>query len=328
MDHVKRTAENGTLVHDLPLAIDQTLVDNGLKGQLGAPALNTVLHRLSVLSKAHQRRDVPNPACDPAVQELVRRIRRAYAARGVHTTSKGALTKDPLEAMLATCTDGLIGIRDRALLLFAFSSGGRRRSEVAGAVMENLVKVDAETYLEPEHRQQRFLTFRRNTRHSSSMDSWLDRRQRTRCVAKGSGRCTVSTKKTASHSLTIAEARLASNFLDWQPALLEHEPGGLEPQVFNCFRRRKAGLFSEHSTARALTIRAPINDGAAAARAPYAPTPTAQISMTATAPDPTATPIRRASQSSTTCRTAGRPTPLTHCTPSRSAYTVTVNRES
>jgi hypothetical protein len=29
--------------------------------------------------------------------------------------------------MLATCTDGLIGIRDRALLLFSFSSGGRRR---------------------------------------------------------------------------------------------------------------------------------------------------------------------------------------------------------
>lgn len=58
-----------------------------------------------------------------------------------------ALTRDPLEALLATCTDGLIGIRDRALLLFAFSSGGRRRSEVSAAVMENLVKVDAQTSL-------------------------------------------------------------------------------------------------------------------------------------------------------------------------------------
>ena len=42
--------------------------------------------------------------------------------------------------MLAACTDGLIGVRDRALLLFAFASGGRRRSEVASAVMENLVQ--------------------------------------------------------------------------------------------------------------------------------------------------------------------------------------------
>jgi hypothetical protein len=39
---------------------------------------------------------------------LVRRIRRAYAAHGVLFSSKTALTKDPLEAMLATGTDGLM----------------------------------------------------------------------------------------------------------------------------------------------------------------------------------------------------------------------------
>jgi hypothetical protein len=48
-------------------------------------------------------RDVANPTRDPAVQELVRRIRRAYAARAERPASKTALTKDPLEAMLATC---------------------------------------------------------------------------------------------------------------------------------------------------------------------------------------------------------------------------------
>ena len=106
-----------------------------------------MLHRLSVLSKAHQMRDVLNPTRDPAVKELVRRIRRAYAARGERPASKTALTKEPLEAMLAICTDGLVGLRDRALLTFAFSSGGRRRSEVTAAVMENLVKVDEQTYV-------------------------------------------------------------------------------------------------------------------------------------------------------------------------------------
>lgn len=147
VDHVERTTEDGTLAHDLPVAIDAALNDGGFKTTLGAPALNTVLHRLAVLSKAHQLREVANPARDPAVQELVRRVRRAYAARGVRPERKTAITRDPLEAMLATCTDGLIGIRDRALLLFSFSSGGRRRSEVAAAVMENLVKVDAQTYV-------------------------------------------------------------------------------------------------------------------------------------------------------------------------------------
>jgi integrase len=167
VDHVQRTAPEGNLVHDLPPAIDHALVDGAFKGELGAPALNTVLHRLSVLSKAHQMRDVLNPTRDPAVQELVRRIRRAYAARGERPASKTALTKDPLEAMLATCTDGLIGVRDRALLTFAFSSGGRRRSEVTAAVMEHLLKVDAQTYL---YRLTHSKTDQAGTEHNADAD--------------------------------------------------------------------------------------------------------------------------------------------------------------
>ena len=62
-------------------------------------------------------------------------------------TPKQALTKDPLEAILATCGEDLIGVRDRALLLFAWASGGRRRSEVTRAVMAQLIAVDATTYL-------------------------------------------------------------------------------------------------------------------------------------------------------------------------------------
>ncbi len=167
VDHVERIADEGSLVHDLPKAIDHTLVEGGFKGALGAPALNTVLHRLSVLSKAHQLRDLTNPARDPAVQELVRRVRRAYAARGVRPARKTALPKDPFEALLATCTDGLVGIRDRALLLFAWASGGRRRSEVTAAVLENLVKVDEQTYL---YRLTHSKTEQTGTEHSVHAD--------------------------------------------------------------------------------------------------------------------------------------------------------------
>lgn len=39
---------------------------------------------------------------------------------------------------LATCGDDLAGVRDRAPLLFAFASGGRRRSEVAAATVAQL----------------------------------------------------------------------------------------------------------------------------------------------------------------------------------------------
>ncbi|WNL48528.1 tyrosine-type recombinase/integrase (plasmid) [Dyella sp. BiH032] len=54
------------------------------------------------------------------------------------------ILRDALTAMLATCDDGLAGVRDRALLLFAFASGGRRRSEIAAARLEDLRQLEHE----------------------------------------------------------------------------------------------------------------------------------------------------------------------------------------
>lgn len=54
---------------------------------------------------------------------------------------------EPLQALLATCTDGVRGVRDRALLLLAWSGGGRRRSEVVGLQVTDLRRLDATTWL-------------------------------------------------------------------------------------------------------------------------------------------------------------------------------------
>lgn len=140
VDHAERTTDKG-LVSELPAEIDQALVQGGYKGKLGAMAHNTLVHRISVLSKAHQMRELKNPCHDPKVRELLSRTRKAYAKRGALPQKKDALTKDPLQAILATCDDSLRGKRDRALLLFAWASGGRRRSEVAGADMQFLKRV-------------------------------------------------------------------------------------------------------------------------------------------------------------------------------------------
>lgn len=145
VDHVERRTPSG-LEAALPAPLDQALVDAGIKGKLGPPALSTVLHRLSVLSKAHQIRGVTNTLQDAKVRDLVSKSRRAYAKRGVVPDKKAALTLEPLQAMLATCDDSLRGVRDRALLLFAWSSGGRRRSEVTDATMENTRRVGARAY--------------------------------------------------------------------------------------------------------------------------------------------------------------------------------------
>jgi integrase len=145
VDHVLRKTATG-FEASLPAAHDQALVTGGFKGKLGPPALATVLHRLSVMSKAHQLRGVANTVQDAKVRDLVTKSRRAYAKRGVLPDKKAALTLEPLQAMLATCDDSLRGLRDRALLLFAWSSGGRRRSEVTDATMENTRQIGARAF--------------------------------------------------------------------------------------------------------------------------------------------------------------------------------------
>jgi integrase len=146
VDHVERTTLKG-LVSELPPEIDCALVDGGYKGKLGAMAHNTLAHRIAVLSKAHQLRDLKNPCHDPKVRELLSRTRKAYAKRGALPHKKDALTKDPLQAILATCDDSLRGKRDRALLLFAWASGGRRRSEVTNADMHFLKPAGPEEFI-------------------------------------------------------------------------------------------------------------------------------------------------------------------------------------
>ena len=140
VDHAERMTDKG-LVSELPLEIDQALMQSGHKAKPGALAHNTLVHRIAVLSKAHQMRALDNPCRDIQVRELLSRTRKAYARRGALPQKKDALTKDPLQAILATCDDTLRGKRDRALLLFAWASGGRRRSEVSTADMKFLKKV-------------------------------------------------------------------------------------------------------------------------------------------------------------------------------------------
>ncbi len=67
---------------------------------------------------------------------------RAATKRGERPSKKTAITRTELDALLATCDDTLEGKRDRALLCFAFASGGRRRSEVATADLADLKVID------------------------------------------------------------------------------------------------------------------------------------------------------------------------------------------
>lgn len=140
VDHAQRMTAKG-LAAELPAAIADQLQQQGYKGKSGPMAYATLAHRIAVMSKAHQLRGLANPCMDVQVRDLLSRTRKAYARRGALAQKKSALTKDPLQALLATCDDSLRGKRDRALLLFAWASGGRRRSEVVEAEMHYLQRL-------------------------------------------------------------------------------------------------------------------------------------------------------------------------------------------
>ena len=141
-----RTSE--TTQHLLPPAIDQFLVERHYKAKVGPWSLATVETRLAALSKAHEIYRIDhahlglgpeaNPLRDPKVRALLGAARRAYARRGRAPSRPVAATRLVMEALLATCGDDLQGVRDRALLLFGWASGGRRRSEITAATFENV----------------------------------------------------------------------------------------------------------------------------------------------------------------------------------------------
>jgi integrase len=145
-----------TTQHLLPLTIDHLLVERGYKAQIGPWSMATVQTRLAALSKAHEQFIASsahlklgpevNPLRDPRVRQLISAARRAFARRGREPSRPAAATRHVMEALLATCGDDLMGKRDRALLLFGWASGGRRRSEITAATFEN-VRRDGDGFL-------------------------------------------------------------------------------------------------------------------------------------------------------------------------------------
>jgi len=100
-----------------------------------APA--TVQRRLASWSTLHRWRGLTGPFSAAEVRSAMRLAVRV-ADRPRTRKSRKAITADCLEVLLRTCEgDDMCGpnltdIRDRAVLLVGFASGGRRRSELSG----------------------------------------------------------------------------------------------------------------------------------------------------------------------------------------------------
>ncbi|MEO8647113.1 site-specific integrase [Pseudomonas sp.] len=147
LDHLARPLADDSWAHLLPPSIDAALVAARIKAKPGPLAFNTVSHRLAVLGKWHRINEWDSPTEAAALKTLLHEARKAQSRQGVSVRKKTAMVLEPLQALLATCTDGLRGVRDRALLLLAWSGGGRRRSEVVSLQVDDVRQLDADTWL-------------------------------------------------------------------------------------------------------------------------------------------------------------------------------------
>lgn len=125
--------------HGMPDAVSEMLQAAGLLRSQGPHAPNTVRRRLAHWATLHRWKGLESPLGTPAIRAAMRLAIRANP-RPRQRKSKRAVTSDILQRLLATCrTDRPADTRDRALLLLAFASGGRRRSEIAKLRVEQLV---------------------------------------------------------------------------------------------------------------------------------------------------------------------------------------------
>lgn len=99
--------------------------------------VSTLRRYLASLSIAHKEMGLESPTAHPQVKLL---LKRAKAARIERPEQKAAITQDILDQMLATCDNSLLGVRDKALLMLAFYSGGRRRSEIVNLTHNDITK--------------------------------------------------------------------------------------------------------------------------------------------------------------------------------------------
>ena len=118
--------------HGMPDAVANALKATGWLRTQGPHAPSTVRRRLSSWSTLTQWRGLKGDFNAPGLRSAIKLVVRA-SARPRKRKSEKAVTADVLLSILKACEgERLVDLRDRALLLAAFASGGRRRSGTDG----------------------------------------------------------------------------------------------------------------------------------------------------------------------------------------------------
>ncbi len=95
--------------------------------------VGSIQRRLNAIAEAHKAMGLESPTHSSIVVNTMKGIRRTL---GTAPTQKAAALTDDIRAMVDATDEGLIGARDRALILLGFA-GAFRRSELVGLDVED-----------------------------------------------------------------------------------------------------------------------------------------------------------------------------------------------
>jgi len=135
LDHSRDLTEADP--QDPALTAVDALITQGLRKSRACPAPSTLDRRIASWRAFHRMKNLASPFDAPLVRQARAKARRA-AAKPKAPKSANPITREVLEAVLATCDHSLRGIRDRAILMLGWASGGRRRSEIAGLMRQDV----------------------------------------------------------------------------------------------------------------------------------------------------------------------------------------------
>jgi len=140
--HADSSAPNEEPAFNMPLTVRQSLSSKGISKADKAHSISTIERRLATWGKAHVMQGYKNTIGIDEIRAVVAKAKKT-GSRLKRPHSRKPITRDVLDLLLEQCDPSrLVGKRNRAILLTAFSSGGRRRSELTKLKVENLIQED------------------------------------------------------------------------------------------------------------------------------------------------------------------------------------------
>lgn len=165
-------------IEGLDADIEDKLIEMGVKARKGLHTVSSIRSKLIGIGHFHKEAGAMNPCKSDVIRDLLSSAERIRSKAGCVKRRSLPITKPILDRMIRKINvRTLEGLRDRALLEFAFYTGGRRRSEVANAEFRflNSVKRGYEYYLHRSKTDQRGKGAIKLLRHPYAMhlESWI-----------------------------------------------------------------------------------------------------------------------------------------------------------